>query len=606
MKKFTFVLLIFSLNLFAAWSPEIKVTAPDGYMDRVPEIVVDKDGTVWVFWYGLSSSAINFYYSKWLGNGFSPESLLNTIDNNCGSPFSVCINQYGYPSVAWPAAFYSKKDKSALPIEKGEGIAYFHNSSKADFYGLMRSTFNGSVWLSDTVDSNGIGWSPDIAVNSVNGETWIVAFKDDQIGWWRWTGIWSVGYVNTSGISSENPSIVLEGNNPLVVWYTNMEDANSDTTGEIAFSRWMGYGFNPETLITQDTCLDFHPQVKIAPDGTPWLVWYKYLRKYNGGGYWIGKWAEVYYSRYISGLWTTPAVVNTPDTLNDKFPTITFNPLTHNPVVVWCGQDEGGDYQIYKSEWDGVAWSPEEKITEDTRNNYWPEAAFDSTGHLWIVYEKDNHNEIYAKYTLLKNASILSIECPPESLKKGSSYTPEIICANNGDITENFYTHFIIYDSLNNIIYIDSLEVLNLMPGSVDTVQFNNWLCNAYGTYKFISYTNLIGDEYSLDDTLLMNAYCEPTVIEDRGIPLSFSLSVSPLTADKKILDVFYALPEKADVIFRVYDVGGRTMKRVVRRAQGPGYYHLFLNTAEFSAGIYFINAKCGKENRTVKFIIVK
>lgn len=607
MRKLIFVLLVFAFIIYATWSPEIRVTAPDGYSDRVPEIVVDKDGTTRVFWYGQGSS-INFYRAKWLGDAFSPESLLCPIDNSCGSSFGVCLNQYGYPSVAWPSVCYDKKDGSKLLIEDEEIIEYdcVAKDNPRALYGLMRTVLDGAVWTSDTVDSDNVKWSPSIAVKPISGETWIVADKDSRIGWWRWTGTWTTEYVNTGGIWSGHSSIVLEGNSPLVVWYSDMVDANSDTTGEILFSRWTGSTFLPESLITQDTCLDYRPQVKIAPDGTPWLVWFKYLKKYDGGGYWIGKWGEIYYSRYTGGSWSTPEILNTPDTLNDKFPSITFEPFTENPIVVWCGQDENANYQIYKSEWNGSAWSLEEKITDDTRKSYWPEAAFDSTGHLWVVYEKDNSSDIYAQYSLRKNASLLSITAPPCSLMIDSIYTPEIICGNYGDSTEDFYTYFIIYDSLDYVIYSDNFEVLNLMPDSTDTVQFNDWQCSGYGSYTFVSYTSLAGDEYSPDDTLSMNAYCKETGIEEAKIPLSFNLSAPSPNPSKNSLDVFYALPEKSNVIVKVYDITGRITRKIVRRNQEAGYYHLNLDTRNSPGGIYFINVSCKRESQTAKFVIVK
>ena len=74
----------------------------------------------------------------------------------------------------------------------------------------------------------------------------------------------------------------------------------------------------------------------------------------------------------------------------------------------------------------------------------------------------------------------------------------------------------------------------------------------------------------------------------------------------KKSLDVFYALPKKTDVIFKVYDVTGRTRKGIVRRAQGPGYYSRKINMGNIPEGIFFINASYGKESQTAKFIIVR
>ena len=233
-----------------------------------------------------------------------------------------------------------------------------------------------------------------------------------------------------------------------------------------------------------------------------------------------------------------------------------------------------------------------------------------ASGKAVNIQQWGKGGQVYAIHIgekVLKDIASWEIISPPDTLQKGTDYIPKAKFMNVGsDTIDTFMVHFNIYDSLDALIYADSSEEYNLPPYWVREVTFGDWTCNAYGWYKRLVYVYTDGDQYVGNDTIILYSYCEPTGIEDRGIPLSFNLSVSPPTPDKKFLDVFYALPKKTDVIFRVYDVTGRTMKRVVRRAQRPGYYHLFLNTGKLSAGIYFINAECGKESQTVKFIIVK
>ena len=232
-----------------------------------------------------------------------------------------------------------------------------------------------------------------------------------------------------------------------------------------------------------------------------------------------------------------------------------------------------------------------------------------ASGKAINIYEFGRGGQIYCIHIgeeVLKDIAAQKVISPPDSLEIGD-YTPTARYMNIGSgAIDTFMVYFEIYDSLDVLIYKDSSEQYNLLPIWVREVAFSNWTCSAYGWYRRLIYAYTDGDQYAGNDSIILYSYCEGTGIEEADIPLSFYLSAPSPNPARNSLDVFYALPEKADVTATIYDVTGRIMKRIARKDQKPGYHHLSLDMRDSPAGIYFINVSCGKESQTVKSVIVK
>jgi hypothetical protein len=373
MKKILVIIgigILLPVFLFGAWSEEMQVNTPDTDLDNCPEITVDNEGHPWIFWYGIESGSINFYVSKLEDGLFSPEIPVNEPGNGVGNPFGVCTDVLGYPWVLYP---YTPDGGATVMIKS--------------------SNWDGSEWQIETVDNSHWGLT-DIALDPTSGMLWAMYEADDNMvarKWDNgWTGYW---FVNDPGSEFHcfHPSIAVDTSGiPWAVWMRSIIDSNGDDTGEIFWSKLEGNQFIDEATITlSDTCHDSRPQIAIAPDGTPWAVWQKYMQKeLDPWGYWTYSNAEVFYSRYIGDVWTEPVPVNGLDeSHHDKFPTIIFDPFTEYPTIVWSGKIEG-QQEIFQAKWNGTAFEPRERITNNTVNDNWSEAAFDSNGNLYIIYEK--------------------------------------------------------------------------------------------------------------------------------------------------------------------------------------------------------------------------
>lgn len=430
------VLFFLPFICFGGWTPEIRVTAPDGNdLDNVPEIVIDGANTSFVFWYGLSGGSVNYYYSQWVSGAFESETLLSLYPNQIGTPFGASVDSGGNPWVVWP-------------------YVYSTNS------GGMVSKWNGSTFVVDTVVEGYAYSDPDIGCES-DGYNWVTFNYGHDIGFSRWNGVsWSsVGLVNSpDDLYDNDPSIAISPENyPWVVWMEYIVDANSDTTQEISYSRWNGAGWEPEAYITSpDTNLDYRPQIAFSPDGIPWVVWHKYLKKEIGSyDYWIGKWGEVYYSKWEGANWSIPQVVNTSDTLNDKYPSIGFG-KDSLPCVVWGGKNESGIYNVYIAKYNGTSFDPEEKIVSTTSDDYWPEIAFDSLGNTWVVWVRET-NDVYVKI-FDETAPVVNLISP----NGGEVFPPGDTCDINWIADDNVgvdsLTIFYSTDAGNNWLLISSGE----------------------------------------------------------------------------------------------------------------------------------------------------
>lgn len=537
------ILFLFTHICFGGWTPEIRVTAPDGNdLDNVPEIVVGGANTPFVFWYGLSGGSVNYYFSRWVSGGFEPETLLSLYPNQIGTPFGASVDSGGNPWVVWP---------------------YVYSSNSAG----MVSRWNGNTFIVDTV-VDGYGYSdPDIGCGS-DGYNWVVFNYGHDIGFSRWNGVsWSsVGLVNSpDNLYDSDPSIAISPENyPWVVWGEYIVDANNDTTQEISYSQWNGAGWEPEAYIASpDTNLDYRPQIAFSPDGVPWVVWHKYLKKEASlFDYWIGKWAEVYYSKWEGANWSIPQVVNTPDTLNDKYPSISFG-KDSLPRVVWGGKNESGTYNIYIAKYNGMSFDPEEEIVSTTSSDYWPEIAFDSLGNTWVVWVRET-DDIYVKI-FDETAPVVNLITP----NGGEVFSPGDTCDISWLADDN--------------ICIDSLSIFYSINAG------NSWLAISSGesndsiyewvipntpsdscSVKIIAYDMGLNQSEDISDSLF--------VIQEIGIAEKYTtelvipvLKVYPNPYRDKV-EIRYCTGKSAEsmeqraerIALRIYDVTGRKVREFI------------------------------------------
>jgi len=82
----------------------------------------------------------------------------------------------------------------------------------------------------------------------------------------------------------------------------------------------------------------------------------------------------------------------------------------------------------------------------------------------------------------------------------GDTVNPKVLVKNIGTSTESFLTIFNIFDS-KSLIYIDTLEVIDLLPATSCTLSFDEWIAPQYGTYSVKAWTTLDNDFNRANDT---------------------------------------------------------------------------------------------------------
>jgi hypothetical protein len=123
-----------------------------------------------------------------------------------------------------------------------------------------------------------------------------------------------------------------------------------------------------------------------------------------------------------------------------------------------------------------------------------------------------NGGEVYALRiidSLTHDVGIDVINSPGSFLQVGQAVTPQVVVKNYGTQTETFNTYCMIYDSLAQLLYGDSIQISNLSPGANQTVDFSiSWNVPSYGSYRTTAFTGLTNDEFLLNDTLIKHSIC--------------------------------------------------------------------------------------------------
>lgn len=126
--------------------------------------------------------------------------------------------------------------------------------------------------------------------------------------------------------------------------------------------------------------------------------------------------------------------------------------------------------------------------------------------------EMGNGGEVYAIRILdpLSNdVGVKDIPQPGALIQTGQAITPQAVVKNFGSASATFDVVCLIRDSLEQLIYADTLAVAGLPADSERTLNFSPaWTVPAYGTYQTIAYSTLTGDLFPANDTFVKGSIC--------------------------------------------------------------------------------------------------
>ncbi len=94
---------------------------------------------------------------------------------------------------------------------------------------------------------------------------------------------------------------------------------------------------------------------------------------------------------------------------------------------------------------------------------------------------------------------------------------------------------------------------------------------------------------------------------EDRDIPQSYSLSQNYPNPFNPVTTIAYALPQRAQVTLRIFNLSGEEVATLVdARQQNAGRYRVFWDGSAFASGVFFYRLEAGSFIHTMKLILLR
>ena len=99
-----------------------------------------------------------------------------------------------------------------------------------------------------------------------------------------------------------------------------------------------------------------------------------------------------------------------------------------------------------------------------------------------------------------------------------------------------------------------------------------------------------------------------PTSIDENTstIPTVYNLAQNYPNPFNPSTTIEYSLPEKADVIIKIYDALGKELEVLYSGKKSAGTYRLNWNASHYASGIYFYKMNAGKFNQVKKMLLLK
>ncbi len=206
-----------------------------------------------------------------------------------------------------------------------------------------------------------------------------------------------------------------------------------------------------------------------------------------------------------------------------------------------------------------------------------------------------------------------SIEAPPDTVHCDSTYVPQALVRNFGNMTEDFTVFCTIGD------YADTVQVVAVPPDSTHLAQFATWTVPAGDstTYLVTVTTLLPGDLDPANDTQEKEVFAYRVGIQELGsfqFPISsFQLSQNspnPFGAGGTSIS-FNVKRSTLNVSLRVYDLSGRLVRTLADDPQEPGCYNIVWDGRDtlgrrVSPGVYFYRFVAGDCVLTKKMALLQ
>jgi hypothetical protein len=243
------------------------------------------------------------------------------------------------------------------------------------------------------------------------------------------------------------------------------------------------------------------------------------------------------------------------------------------------------------------SWSPNIVTMSDPTQEKLHSVTTIWTDHIAKIAWEDRRNDgggIYAQ-NINPNGELGNIVIPVEL----SSFTGVL---NDDKITLNWQTA----TELNNRGFEVERQAKNVWD-NIGFVQGSGTSTNPH-SYTF-SDENLSAGTYSYRLKQIDNngAYKYYNLTESFTVqPADFNLSQNYPNPFNPTTIIKYSLPEKNQVIIKIYNVLGSEVVTLVNEVKPAGNYEVNFNASGLSSGVYYYSISAGKFNATKKMILIK
>ncbi len=261
-----------------------------------------------------------------------------------------------------------------------------------------------------------------------------------------------------------------------------------------------------------------------------------------------------------------------------------------SPFLAFAGSENG---MIFKSNISG-------------NNNTWTSITPPNNNGAYvrrIVVDLNNKQNIYACYSGYNDDGQSPSRHIFFSSDQGSTWTDI-----SGDLPDVPVHTLVIDPSNSQILYIGT------ETGVYQTTNHGvNWVnVSGNGMPSFVPVDELVlqkqtGQLYAFTHGRSVFVTAIPTsVVEKNNLPQNYSLSQNYPNPFNPTTTIEYSLPQRSQVILKLYDVAGREVKTLVNQEQNSGNHSAVLNASNLASGVYFYRITAGNFVDIKKLVLLK
>ncbi len=332
------------------------------------QVAMDNNGNALIVWRQSDGNNWQIFKSEYRDGAWThPEDLDDNIspdDQDAYEPRAAMDNN-GNAIIVW-----HQYDGSTNLIYKSEyrDGAWSHPEDLTEFISLDGLYAESPQVAMDDSGNAVIAWEQH------NGANWQVFKSEYRDGAWTDpAGVSESGSVIVSQVAMDN------NGNALIAWTQDV-----DHHGQIFISEYRGGAWTGPVNISQSEQNTECPRVAMDNNGNALIVWYQP----DGSNL-----KMIFKSEYRDGEWTHPSGLDdniSPDGQDAYVPQVAMD-AGGNALIAWDQTVDGGNLQIYKSEYRDGEWTHPEDLDDnitpggDAYNN---QVAMDALGNALIVWEE--------------------------------------------------------------------------------------------------------------------------------------------------------------------------------------------------------------------------